>query len=85
MSKALSTALIGAIINMVLSALVPCLLRHTDNEERNIINEVKANFILNREMLITSSVITAIIIYMSIKAEPSVRSSLPSGIGNFLN
>ena len=85
MDRALSTAIIGAIVNIILSTIIPCLLKKTDMKKGSFLTEVKLVFMVHRHILITSSVITAIAIYLSVKMEPEVVSSLPPGLLNFLN
>jgi len=85
MDRALSTAIIGAIVNIILSTIIPCLLKKTNVKKGSFLTEVKLIFMVHRHILITSSVITAIAIYLSVKMEPEVVSSLPPGLLNFLN
>jgi|UniRef100_A0A6C0ITS7 hypothetical protein len=85
MDRALSTAIIGAIVNIILSTIIPCLLKKHDMKKGSFLTEVKLVFMVHRHILITSSVITAIAIYLAVKMEPEVVSSLPPGLINFLN
>ena len=64
MDRALSTAIVGAIVNVVLSTIVPCLLKDSQNRKGSIITEMKLTFMVNRHLLITSSLITAIAVYL---------------------
>lgn len=84
MDRALSTAIVGAIVNIVLSTLVPCLLKGSANRKGSMITEMKLAFMVNRHILITSSLITAILVYLSVKMEPEFQSVLPVGLMNFL-
>ena len=85
MDRALSTAIVGAIVNIVLSTLIPCLLRRTKNTKGSFLTEVKLTFMVHRHILITSSVITAMAVYLAVKMEPELVSALPEGVVNFLN
>ena len=85
MDRALSTAIIGAIVNIILSTIIPCLLKKTNVKKGSFLTEVKLIFMVHRHILITSSLITAMAIYLSVKMEPEVVSSLPPGLLNFLN
>ena len=84
MDRALSTAIVGAIVNIVLSTLVPCLLKGSQNRRGSMFTEMKLAFMVNRHILITSSLITAILVYLSVKMEPEFTSVVPPGIINFL-
>ena len=84
MDRALSTAIVGAIVNVVLSTIVPCLLKDSQNRKGSIITEMKLTFMVNRHLLITSSLITAIAVYLAVKMEPEFNSVLPAGLVNFL-
>ena len=84
MDRALSTAIVGAIVNVVLSTIVPCLLKGSKNRKGSIITEMKLTFMVNRHLLITSSLITAIAVYLAVKMEPEFQQVLPEGIINFL-
>ena len=85
MDRALSTAMVGAIVNIVLSTIVPCLLKDSKNRRGSLVTEMKLTFLVNRHLLITSSLITAIAVYLSVKMEPEFTSILPQGLVNFLN
>ena len=84
MDRALSTALVGALVNIVLATIVPCLLSKTKNSRNSLLTEVKLTFMIHRHVLITSAVITAITVYLAVKMEPEIVGSLPPGIVNFL-
>lgn len=84
MDRALSTAIVGAIVNVVLSTIVPCLLKGSKNRKGSIITEMKLSFMVNRHLLITSSLITAIAVYLAVKMEPEFNSLIPPGLLNFL-
>ena len=84
MDRALSTALVGALVNIVLATIVPCLLSKTKNSKNSLLTEVKLTFMIHRHVLITSAVITAITVYLAVKMEPEIVGALPPGIINFL-
>ena len=44
MDRALSTAIVGAIVNVVLSTIVPCLLKGSKNRKGSILTEMKLTF-----------------------------------------
>ena len=84
MDRALSIALVGALVNIVLATVVPCLLSKTKHSKNSILTEMKLTFMIHRHVLITSAVITAITVYLAVKMEPEIVGSLPPGIINFL-
>tara|TARA_Y100000991_G_scaffold215061_1_gene204355 strand:- start:5078 stop:5353 length:276 start_codon:yes stop_codon:yes gene_type:complete len=84
MDRALTTALVGALVNIVLATIVPCLLSKTKSVKNDFLTEVKLTFMIHRHVLIASAVITAIVVYLAVKMEPEIVGSLPPGIINFL-
>lgn len=56
--------LVGAILNIILSSVVPCLLKNTKG---SYLTEIKNVFINNRKVIMSSSLIVAVIIYLAIK------------------
>ena len=65
-------ALTGAFINMVLSTTVPCLVKKTDQP---FLKDVKKVFEVNRQVIITSSIIVAFTIYLALKIAPELHLS----------
>ena len=65
-------ALIGALLNMLLSTTVPCLIKKT---EQPFLVGVKNVFETNRQVILTSSLIVAITIYLALKIAPEVEPS----------
>ena len=84
MDRALSTAIVGAIVNIVLSTIIPCLLKNTDNKKGSLLTDIKLNFMVHRDTLITSSVITAIAVYLAVNMEPEFQKVVLPSILNFL-
>ena len=72
-------AVIAGLVNLLLSVLVPCALKQTN---QSMALEVRRMFDQHREMLVTSSLLTAVIVYIALKAAPTVRSELPEGLVN---
>ena len=85
MDRALTTALVGALVNIVLATIVPCLLSKTKNVKNDFLTEVKLTFMIHRHVLIASAVISAVVVYLAVKMEPEIVGSLPPGIINFLS
>lgn len=66
-------AIIGALVNMLLSVTIPCLLKKSDQP---FLNDMKKVFQTNREVIIASSLIVAITIYLALKVSPEIELAL---------
>jgi phosphotransferase system glucose/maltose/N-acetylglucosamine-specific IIC component len=71
-------ALVGALLNMSLSVTVPCLLKKTDQP---FLIQVKKVFETNRQVILTSSIIVAITIYLALKISPEIKPTFSSFTG----
>ena len=79
MDEHIFIALIAALVNLLLSVLVPCAL----NKARvSMLDNVKTMFNQQKHMLVTSSVLVAVIVYLSLKAAPLVKAELPDAVLN---
>ena len=74
-------AVIAALVNLLLSVLVPCMLKQS---EQPLLLEVKKLFNQHRDMLLTSSVLTGVIVFLSLQAAPIVKEELPSSLRNLM-
>jgi hypothetical protein len=74
-------ALVGGLVNMALSVTVPCLVKKTNQP---FLNDVKKVFELNRQVIITSSLIVALTIYIALKIAPDFYETIGqlTGIGD---
>ena len=75
-------AVVAALVNLLLSVLVPCALK---NQGQPMLVEVKKMFDQHREMLLTSSILVGVIVYLSLKAAPTVRAELPQPLVNLMS
>jgi len=66
-------ALVGGLVNMALSVIVPCLVKKSNQP---FLNDVKKVFKLNRQVIITSSLIVALTIYIALKIAPNFYSTI---------
>ena len=66
-------ALVGGLLNMALSITVPCLIKKT---EQPFLQDVKKVFEVNRQVIITSSLIVALTIYLALKIAPELGMSM---------
>ena len=83
MDRALMIALIAAVLNAVLSTMIPCLLSGTGYKSGSIMTEIKLTFLVHRYVIIVSSVLTAVITYVAVLMEPGVSNNLPVQLKNF--
>jgi ABC-type Co2+ transport system permease subunit len=81
MDRALSIAMVAALVNIVLSTVFPCFLKKT--KSRTIGREMKITFLVHRHVLFASSIVTALMVYFAVKLEPEVRKSIPQMLGFF--
>ena len=66
-------ALVGGLLNMTLSVTVPCLIKKT---EQPFLQDVKKVFEVNRQVIVTSSLIVALTIYLALKIAPELGMSM---------
>ena len=78
MDEHIFVALIAALVNLVLSIVVPCALKGYDN----FLPEVRMMLERNRAALLTSSVLTAVVVYLALKTTPMIKSELPDSVLN---
>jgi hypothetical protein len=78
MDEHIFVALIAALVNLVLSIVVPCALKGSDN----FLPEVRLMLERNRAALLTSSVLTDVVVYLALKASPMIKSELPDSVLN---
>ena len=77
-------AIIAAILNAVLSTVIPCLLSGTGYKSGSVMTEIKLTFLVHRYVIIVSSVLTAIITYIAVLMEPGISNNLPVQLKNFV-
>ena len=79
MDEHIFIALIAALVNLLLAVLVPCALTKTN---LSMLDNIKKMFNQQKHMLLTSSVLVAVIVYLSLKAAPLVKAELPDAVLN---
>ena len=67
MSEYIMIAIVGAIINMILALLIPCLLKDT---QMPLLTNIKKVYATHKQVIIISSVIVFITIYLALKVTP---------------
>jgi len=73
MSSNIFIALTGALINIVLSVIIPCLTKKSDMP---LLQDARKIFETNRQIILTSSLIIAITIYLALEVAPELDSTL---------
>jgi phosphotransferase system glucose/maltose/N-acetylglucosamine-specific IIC component len=73
-------ALVSGLLNMALSIIVPCLIKKS---EQPFLQDVKKIFELNQQVIITSSVIIVLTVYLALKITPDLNMSINSMGLNF--
>jgi hypothetical protein len=76
MSDHIFIAIIAALVNLVLSIIVPCALKNN----RNLLPEVRKMLEQHRATLISSSVLVAVIVFIALTVADEVRPSVPAGV-----
>ena len=75
MDEHIFIAIIAALVNLLLSVLVPCALKKSDI---HFLANVKKMFNQHRDMLVTSSLLVGVIVYLALKASPTIMMELPA-------
>ena len=70
-------SLIAALVNFVLSIIVPCALK----DHQNFLPKVRVMLEQNRAALLSSSILVAVIVFLSLEAAPVIKREL---IPNYL-
>lgn len=80
----LIVAIVAAMLNIVLSLLLPSLLKNTNIP---FSEQIKKNYECNRDVIIVSSVLTITFVYISLKITPWVQTNIFSNLAklNFKN
>ena len=73
----LIVAIVAAMLNIVLSLILPTVFQET---KLPFSAQVKKNYECNRDVLLVSSVLTVLFVYVSLKITPWVRSSVFSNL-----
>ena len=72
-------ALVAALVNLILSILVPCAMK----DKTNFLPTVRTMLQQHRTALITSSVLVAVTVFLALQAAPVVKNEiLPAYITN---
>jgi hypothetical protein len=77
MSECVLIAIVGALINMVLALVIPCLLKNT---QQPILANIKKVYATHKQVIFTSSVIVFVTIYLALKLSPQLGFSFDNEI-----
>ena len=78
MSDHIFIAVIAALVNLVLSILVPCALKNN----QNFLPEVRKMLEHHRATLISSSILVAVIVFIALTVADEVKPSIPVKVLN---
>jgi len=81
MDNHLLVSLVGAVVNAVLVLIVPCTIQKT---KLPYSDRIAKAFGKNRDIVISSSVVVAVVIYVALKIVPEVKEQVPAPILNFI-
>jgi hypothetical protein len=73
----LSVAIVAAMINIILSLILPILLKKSTLP---FTQQIKKNYECNREVILVSSVLVVIFVFISLKITPWVNSNIFSNL-----
>jgi hypothetical protein len=77
MSESVMIAIVGALINMLLALIIPCLIKDT---QQPLLANIKKVYATHKQVIITSSVIVFITIYLALKLTPELGFSFNNEI-----
>jgi len=77
MSECLIIAFVGALINMLLSLIVPCIIK---DSQMPILVNIKKVYTTHKQTIITSSVIVFVTIYLALKLSPTLGFNMDNDI-----
>lgn len=75
-------AVVAALVNMILSSVVPCL---TKKSNEPALVQVRSVFESNKQVILTSSIIVGITAYIALKVAEEIQSELPFSSENSLD
>jgi len=74
-------AIIAALVNLILSIIVPCALKNN----KDILPEIRKMLEFNRSALLTSSGLVFVIVWIALSISPQVRSEIPAEVLRLAN
>ena len=75
-------AVFAALVNVILSHVVPCAVSSKNN---GLIKEIRDEFARNKGSMMISSIVVGIIVWFALNYESDFRETLPRGLINFSN
>ena len=80
LDRVMYIALFAALINVVLSHIIPCAV---SSDNKGIVREIRDEFSRNKSTIVVSSIVVGIIVWVTLNYEKDFRSVVPSGLINF--
>ena len=82
MANVLFVALVAALVNTVLTLVLPCAFKNTNLP---FITRLRDAFASNRDVLVTSNLVVGVVVFITLHVSQTVRLSVPTGVGNFVD
>lgn len=79
MEEHLLIAIIAALLNVLFSIVIPPLL---SNSKLPFTQEIKKHYECNKNFILISTVLTVVLVYVSLKATPHIKSQLLGSVSN---
>ena len=80
LDRTMYIALFAAVVNVVLSHLVPCAV---SSENKGMVREIRDEFSRNKSTIVVSSIVIGIIVWVALNYEKDFRTVVPAGLVNF--
>lgn len=77
MDHDLVIAIVASLINIILSLLLPAVLK---NSNSSIVMQIRKNYECNRQQLLISSIIVLVYVYVSLKITPMLKNKFLSNL-----
>ncbi len=79
MEEHLLIAIIAALLNILFSIVIPPLI---SNSKLPFTQEIKKHYECNKHFILVSTVLTVVLVYVSLKATPHIKSQLLGNLSN---
>lgn len=80
----LAIALVAGVVNLVLSLLVPWIASKLNRKEGNVVDRIGDIYDLHKNVLLTSTLVTIVFVFISAKITPKIMNSIPVSLKNFI-
>ena len=76
MDKTLFVSLLAAILNSIMSIVVPCVMNKTDFPSLDLTDRIKKRFELRKKDVMSSSLTTFVVVYVSLMVSENLDKSM---------